>query len=323
MFFIFLLNHCLFYCNDLFFANEIMGKTKETEKALLKALEKTPRSRRELKGLLGEKHVKSALKKLCGRGDIKKEGKQYVRVVTSQDQNGTAQQKKSPVSRSIPQIKSVPIAMQMRKDSSKEQSKSVRIVEPEVDIDEEIRRLEQELENSSSSEGSDSEDDDGESSYPVVLSLSKFAKDRIEQLPGTCLPEPGRYNKKDGMRMSLVSKKKKAEIEVSNGLREAVKEVLNGYKARSSEKLPFYCRVCAKQYDNETDFFNHKSTQFHKTAVEMEKKASFCKLCRKQLTSPEQMKEHLKSRPHKERLQKMRDRQGGRGQQQINRRQWK
>ena len=109
----------------------------------------------------------------------------------------------------------------------------------------------------------------------------------------------------------------------SSGLKQAVQEVLAGYKARSSERLPFYCRVCAKQYDNETEFFNHKETEFHRVAVETERKASYCRLCRKQLTSPEQMKEHLASRPHKERLQKMIDRQqGGRSQRNKGGRQW-
>jgi hypothetical protein len=288
-----------------------MGKTG-TEKSLLKSLEKTPKSRRELKKIVQEKHIKSALNNLCERGEIKKEGKKYIRVVISSEQATTEQCR--PSAASVSQTKSIPIAMQMRKEATKKNS--VTIMLPQVDIDDEIRRLEAELEKSSSSEGSGDEDD-AASDDAGFLSLSKFAKDRIESLPTTALPMPGRYNPRDGMKRA-----KKKRPAVSSGLREAVKEVLNGYKARSSERLPFYCRVCAKQYDNETEFFNHRSTQFHKTAVDMEKKASYCKMCRKQLTSPDQMKEHLSSRPHRERLQKMKIRQGGQKQQNSGRRQW-
>ena len=40
----------------------------------------------------------------------------------------------------------------------------------------------------------------------------------------------------------------------SDGLRDAVQEVLSGYVARSSEKIPFYCRVCLHQSENQEDF---------------------------------------------------------------------
>ena len=89
-----------------------------------------------------------------------------------------------------------------------------------------------------------------------------------------------------------------------------MKEVLSGYTARSSEKIPYYCRFCSKQYNNEVEFFEHKNTEFHIAAVAVERKATYCRLCRIQLTSPVQMKEHLKSKPHKERLHKV---SGGRG----------
>ena len=198
------------------------------------------------------------------------------------------------------------------------------------DIDDEIKRLEAELANDSdsSSENEDSEsdsssesdDDDSnekpkvkvESSEPGVVSLSSLEKDRIESLPSHLLPAARKRSlKTDGKGEKEIAKKPK---QVDNGLASAVKEVLSGYVARSSERLPFYCRFCQKQYSNENEFFEHKQTEFHKTAVEVERKASFCKLCRKQLTSPEQLKEHLTSRPHKERLERARSRNpGGRG----------
>ena len=304
-----------------------MGRTKDTQRALLKALEKTPKSRRELEEDFQGEHskIKSALKKLIARGELKKEGKKYSRVVIEYDRKSSASKGVSPVS----EIMSVPIAMQMRKDASKVKKKSVKIVEPEVDLDEEIRRLEQELEGSDSSD-EESESDDSDVGQTKVLSLSKFADDHVQHLPDNCLPEPGRYHpSRDGMK-SAKAKKKQPNLtkeiedkERSSGLKQAVQEVLSGYKARSSERLPFYCRVCAKQYDNETDFFSHKNTEFHKVAVETERKATYCRLCRKQLTSPEQMKEHLRSKPHREKLQNMRNRQqGSRNQQNRGNRQW-
>ena len=114
--------------------------------------------------------------------------------------------------------------------------------------------------------------------------------------------------RKRSLKIDGKPEKRQKKNTAESGLESAVKEVLSGYVARSSEKLPFYCRFCQKQYNNSEEFFAHKQSEFHKTAVEMEQKASFCKLCRKQLTSPDQLKEHLQSRPHKERLERARSR---------------
>jgi hypothetical protein len=186
------------------------------------------------------------------------------------------------------------------------------------DIDDEIRRLEAELEGSSSSSSSDDDDDDdtdgednessgNKGSSAAVLSLSAMKDERIEALPASHLPS----NKKRTMKIDRGSEEKQPskKLKVSSGLEVAVREVLAGYVARSSEKIPFYCRHCAKQYANEPEFKEHRETDFHKKAVEIERKATYCKLCRKQLTSPAQMKEHLTSRPHKQHLDKVRAKQ--------------
>jgi hypothetical protein len=232
------------------------------------------------------------------------------------------------------------------------------------DLDEEIKRLEAELaqEDESSTGGGD---DDSQSQnndrvvsfsneaplmreYPSdphddpqqsVICLSSLAKDRIEPLPASCLPTISR--KRDSSEGPDYVKEKKLKtrpqrlehpyLQPQDGLRAAVQEVLSGYKARSSERLPFYCRACVKQYSTEEEFFTHKKTAFHKTAVEEERKASYCKLCKKQLTSPVQLKEHLNSKPHKERLHSLQmqqsnrndhGRRGGRQQDGSIRRQW-
>ena len=206
--------------------------------------------------------------------------------------------------------------------SSSSSSSNEETAKPSGDIDDEIKRLEAELakESGSDSDSSSDSDDDSSSSSSSesenkvvddsrntgVLSLSALEKDRIESLPSHLLPAA----RKRSLKVDAKSEKgpKKKEKQVENGLASAVKEVLSGYVARSSERLPFYCRFCQKQYTNEQEFFGHKQTEFHKTAVEVERKASYCKLCRKQLTSPEQLKEHLTSRPHKERLEHARSR---------------
>lgn len=181
-----------------------------------------------------------------------------------------------------------------------------------VDIDDEIKRLEAELENSDDSSESSSSTDDLEDTSGKVLNMSAVEKERICKLPEHLLPCNKKRSLKGIDRPSEPSKRKKT-IEPKDGLKAAVKELLDGYKPRSAERLPFYCRVCAKQYTSEQEFVEHQKTEFHITAVEVERRASFCKLCRKQLTSPAQLKEHLSSKPHKNRLQLMRSKQPGRG----------
>jgi len=234
-----------------------------------------------------------------------------------------------------------------RQEPSSSLSSSVKVEEQAVDLDEDIRRLEAELalqddddDDSSSSEdggsiNGDDKDTGGDDREPpendAVWSFSESKHARIEGLPPSALPAArkrvlksvdkdddaatgdGRHKKKqknDSKRSNNNNDDDDdAESAVSNGLKAAVQELLRGYQPRSSERLPFYCRVCAKQYDNEPDFLRHRSEAFHKTAVVLERKASLCKLCRKQLTSPAQLQEHLRSKPHKQRLQSLQARQ--------------
>ena len=304
-----------------------MGKTESHKKSLLEALGKIPKSKKELKDIVKGRHpeisghdVKKALRKLEESGEIEKDGKRYriSAVVTRSLSEGRIE-------------KPLPIAMQIRKETRQADKKSVTFGEPEVDLDDEIRRLERELEAFDSSDDDSSSHENEEQNKGGIMSLSKFANDHTDQLPKSCLPEPGRYSaNSEPVAKKKAKRKDKPEIDEqtagsrqSNGLKEAVQEVLDGYKARSSERLPFYCRFCAKQYNSHDDFFEHKQTEFHQTAVAMERKATYCRLCLKQLTSPAQMKEHLASRPHKERLQSVRKRQRGAKKKQGDpRRQW-
>mmetsp|Transcript_5162 Transcript_5162/g.9819 ORF Transcript_5162/g.9819 Transcript_5162/m.9819 type:complete len:295 (+) Transcript_5162:67-951(+) len=212
----------------------------------------------------------------------------------------------------------------------------------DIDIDEEIKRLEAELAADASSNSSqkssdddsilDESDDDSEirekeQSPPTggVLCLSACAGEKIAPLPKNALPTVKSKklkidSKDDGIKKETRKRKKSktgkersnsTEHVVSDGLIAAVKDVLSGYVARSSEKIPFYCRVCSHQSKSEEEFREHKGSDFHKAAVQVERKATYCKLCRKQLTSIVQMQEHLASRPHREKMNSVKTRQRG------------
>ena len=227
--------------------------------------------------------------------------------------------------------------------------------EEDVDIDDEIKRLEEELEggsdsDSDSSSNSESDNDNDESGHSSqgrqkrirfgkdtifnpqdavkeksseksgkgVISISECATETIAPLPKNALPtSKTKKLKVDAEDIAKQKERRKrknmqdGDTEINEGLRAAVKEVLSGYVARSSEKIPFYCRVCSHQSENEEDFQTHKISEFHTTAVQVEKKATYCKLCRKQLTSLVQMKEHLDSRPHREKMDDTKARQRG------------
>jgi Zinc-finger double-stranded RNA-binding len=235
----------------------------------------------------------------------------------TEDSNNDSEQKK----KKVHFVDDVPGGVQ---DQEEEEDMAVE------DLDDEIARLERELAAESDDDDDDDDSDfdseggegddqcDGEvhKNQSAVLSLSQFANDHVEHLPSTCLPAPS-HSKGGTVGEGTRSKKSKSSKSINNdknrernsGLQQAVQEVLQGYTARSADRLPFYCRFCAKQYTNETEFFDHKRTEFHMAAVETERKMTYCKLCRKQLTSPAQMQEHLKSKPHKERLIMMQNKQ--------------
>jgi hypothetical protein len=196
----------------------------------------------------------------------------------------------------------------LRRRTEKSANNAPASEQPDVDIDDEIKRLEAELENSDDSSQYSRSSDDSGTNDRKVLNLSSVETERIGKLPKHLLPSSKKRSLKGIDRPMEPSKRKKA-VESKDGLRAAVKELLDGYKPRSAERLPFYCRACAKQYTSEQEFVEHQKSEFHITAVEVERKASYCKLCRKQLTSPAQLKEHLMSKPHKNRLSLLQSKQ--------------
>lgn len=261
------------------------------------------------------KHVKKALAKLLDKGEIVEFEGYFTLARVSEEET-------------------IPFAEILRRreicGTKTEAPASKEEKQKSNNIDDEIRRLEAELAEDNGDDDDHSGEEDSvndnnlneesmhdsvkkdETSSPIcetedILCLSTVAQDRIAPLPQSSLPKTKKRTLK-GIDDEVQQKQQK-KPKVNKGLRDAVKEVLSGYVARSHERLPFYCRVCAKQYTNEVEFFDHKKTDFHKVALDIERRASFCKLCRKQFTSPVQLKEHISSRPHKERLDQVKSRQ--------------
>lgn len=305
-----------------------MKSSKQAKSAVLNLLKTFPRqSENELRQIVcndsvSENHVTRALQKLLKKKRIVESEGCYSLV--KEDESGKTD---DPTTK----LETVPVAELLRRRHREKGGDGVDSEtdeKEELDLDDQIHRLEAELAADESDDQSDSamEDEGGRkvtfgintvvtiestgADAPIdglaVVCLSSVAQERIAPLPSSCLPQNKKRTLK-GIDEKVAARPKRQNV--SSGLEEAVREVLSGYVARSSEKLPFYCRVCAKQYTSEKEFFDHKERDFHKAAVEMERKASFCKLCRKQFTSPVQLKEHVSSRPHRERLGKMRSRQ--------------
>lgn len=154
-------------------------------------------------------------------------------------------------------------------------------------VDDKIAALERELQSSSDSDSEDEEDSgsgsegipgtDGDRHDPSVAGgssrrngsithklVSPLDAEKIQPLPQHLLPLPGcgvskKSKKPEDLPPKKARKKRKrdgAEKEadgggsgVSAGLAGVVKELLANYEARSSERVPFYCRVCKFQGD--------------------------------------------------------------------------
>jgi hypothetical protein len=162
----------------------------------------------------------------------------------------------------------------------------------EMDLDDEIARLEAELQNDSSSESDDSDLDDDGDGDKLKTPLSQ--DDMIPALPASCLPTiatkkiaivPESSKKKR-------SKKSKDKTPAPAVVPKAVKqqELMNYIRGYTpSEHRPFHCRICNFQGESLEDWNAHKQTSTHQENSDKEKKACFCRLCRKDFTSPAQV----------------------------------
>lgn len=285
-------------------------------------------------GIWTKREVKDALKRLVKRGAITKNGKEYFCRSTDNVDEGA-----------------VPIAQRMRRQITQQTGKTEEENSEEsntIDLDDEIRRLEEELAEEDSDDDEDLHDDDesdiqvdgdlesdGSKSHDIIddnhsngiIRLSNLANDRIEPLPQSALPQSKRRHLKGVDSASVPqeeptnTKRKKrnqshneqGEHTVSEGLKAAVQDLLQNYVRPSQlDRPPFYCRVCQHQATSQSEFDMHRTSEFHKVAVKEEQKKSYCKLCRKQLTSVIQMEEHLSSKPHRDRMDFVKGKQRGR-----------
>jgi len=196
-------------------------------------------------------------------------------------------------------------------------------------LDEEIAKLEKQL-NEDTSDSDDSSEGEDEKVYSahdslkivksstgkVVKICSALVDEKIESLPSHQLPLP-QCSKRKG-EVANPSKRIKFQEATStptpklSGIEATVREMLKNYQPSSQERRPFYCRVCQFQGQNLAEFEEHRESQFHKVAVEVERRTSSCKPCRKQFTSPEQLKEHLRGTAHKQRMESLRSKQATR-----------
>ncbi|KAL7490077.1 hypothetical protein ACHAW6_015804 [Cyclotella cf. meneghiniana] len=308
-----------------------------------------------------KKDVKRALKQLVTKEKIHKDSKEFFLpkpnanhdISKEEDDSDDASEANGDDSSDHGQSSSiVPIAQRLRRqqhshksiqsdddhvniltnkaNSPKESSEQL-----QVDLDEEIRRLEAELAAGSASDDDDDDDDnaertesDDDDDHPVttndiqstgVICLSETANERIEPLPPAAMPQITRKTNADPAEANKRHKQQQHHT-LHEGLRHAVHDVLANYKTRSEvQQTPWYCRVCQYQAEDQAEFLSHRDSVFHKTAVSEHKKKTFCKLCRKQMTSAVQFQEHLRSRPHRELLtskkaqQEHRQQRNGRG----------
>lgn len=91
-----------------------------------------------------------------------------------------------------------------------------------------------------------------------------------------------------------------------SGLEATIREMFSKYVPTSADRRPFWCRLCQFQGSDLNDFEQHRESEQHNLAVEIEKKMAYCKLCKKRFTSMAQLKEHISGSGHKEFLQKVR-----------------
>jgi hypothetical protein len=75
-------------------------------------------------------------------------------------------------------------------------------------------------------------------------------------------------------------KERESKKERISGLEATVRELLVNYKPSSSEKRPFWCRVCRIQSECLPSFEAHMKSELHTVAIAMERKMSYCSLCR-------------------------------------------
>ena len=90
-----------------------------------------------------------------------------------------------------------------------------------------------------------------------------------------------------------------------SGLEATIMEMLSNYEPTSSQRKPFWCRICRFQGKSIDDYEKHIKCDFHQKAQRVERELSSCKICNKEFTSPDQLREHKEGKAHKEKMASM------------------
>ncbi|CAK4684119.1 unnamed protein product [Aphanomyces euteiches] len=171
----------------------------------------------------------------------------------------------------------VPIAKRLQ------QSAELELVPKKVksdDLEDQIKRLEAQLESSDSSSEDDSDsddDDDNEDEAPGIVKLSAYQDESVPALPPEMLPKPSCQS---GKVSTHQNKPKEAPAP----------------PPKIVGKVPFACKPCGFVGKDLEDFKNHKASGEHADVVRV---ATFsCKLCSKDFTSADQLTEHKAGKWH-------------------------
>lgn len=111
-------------------------------------------------------------------------------------------------------------------------------------------------------------------------------------------------SKKEPVTQNTVKFVDEEKSKISKGMESTIVEMLQNYAPTSSDRKPFWCRVCRHQSASHAEFNEHNKSEIHAKASKLERKLSSCKVCKKEFTSPDQLREHLNGKSHKEVMEK-------------------
>jgi hypothetical protein len=162
-------------------------------------------------------------------------------------------------------------------------------------LEDRIKALENELEDSSSTDESSSDLDSED--------------ERIPALPKQFLPEYYKKPKKgDDQRKGPRDSRnhsKRDEAFWQSRLNEALKAYV------PSQNRALFCRLCQMDFADEGELYEHRSTEKHKRAVINEKELTYCRACEKKFTSVQQLKNHQEGKAHMAKINQRRGRKVG------------
>mmetsp|Transcript_440 Transcript_440/g.1150 ORF Transcript_440/g.1150 Transcript_440/m.1150 type:complete len:216 (+) Transcript_440:72-719(+) len=178
-----------------------------------------------------------------------------------------------------------------RKKASKGEASSL------TAVDEEIARLEAELEAADDTAGDDEKDDVDDD----ALIFSSLESERIAPLPASQLPA-AHCRKPTKRPRTLEGRQERRGPAADPAVVAQARRLVDAAGATEKVKIPFACRLCNFRGADLDDFEAHRASQLHVVATRLYKEASFCGLCRVQCTSPLELRTHTVSKKHQERL---------------------